>query len=68
MGTLVLKNDLERELVTLWQQVAEPMRKIVWVEKSHWEAELEQWLAHAEHALEEATGVGKGKFLLFINV
>jgi len=36
------KEDMERELEMLWQQVVEPTRKIMWVEKSHWEVELEQ--------------------------
>ena len=56
------KEDMERELEMLQQQVTEPTRKIMWVEKSHWEAELEQRLAHAEHTLEEMRGVEKGKF------
>ena len=57
---------MERELETLRQQVAEPTRKIMWVEKSQREAELEQRLAHAECTLEEMRGVEKGRFSMLI--
>ena len=55
------KEDMERELETLRQQVTEPTRKIMWVEKSQREAELEQRLARAERTLEEMRGVEKGR-------
>ena len=57
---------MERELETLRQQVAEPTRKIMWVEKSHQEAELGQQLACTKCTLEEMRGVEKGKFSMSI--
>jgi hypothetical protein len=60
-GALVPRSDLERELATLRQQVAEPTRKTVWVGKSQREVELEMELKAVRRELETVRGNAKGK-------
>src|ERR1700731_2579336 len=60
------KEDMERELETLRQQVAEPTRKIMWVEKSQREPGLGQALTPAKHPLEDMRGSEKGRFSMLI--
>jgi hypothetical protein len=60
-GALVPRSDLERELATLRQQVAEPTRKTVWVGKSQREVELEMELKVVRRELEAVRGNAKGK-------
>jgi hypothetical protein len=67
-GTLVPREDVERELATLRQQVAEPTRKTVWVYKSHRETELDVELAAAKRELEALRRSAKGESSSFLNV
>ena len=59
-----VREDMERELATLRQQVAEPGMKTLWVEKSRREAELERRMIVLERELETVRATVKGEFSL----
>jgi hypothetical protein len=67
-GSLVPRADLERELATLRQQLAEPSRKIMWVGKSREEVGLELELAAVRRELEEARREVKGELWLTLYI